>query len=655
MSGLALAHALIDAGVPVVVCKPRPGTGEVVPVVAWREIRDAEQCRPMLDLYEPGRDALALIGGHGVDLVDVDSKAGGRVDALPPFRHYGVTRTPSGGAHYAVPSSGLGRIQGLAVGGLPVGDYVGGTPDRRSRMLGFLPGSHRPKYGDTAYVEEQPWDVAGCVAASPDPGLVAALRAARPAEPPAPAHVDDSPPRDPALGVHAYAAAAAAAELRRLDDLPRPWAPGSYWDSTTFEVACQLVRLANSGWSGYSLADAEADLLARAPRDGSWGEREHRAKWRSALDAVGDAGRRPPGDAAVDFQFEPDDAPAEAAAVPRGSWEPVDVSAVLGGLADGTLTGPVPTVGDLGGGHLFYAGRVNSVHGDSSAGKTWTALVTARQEIEAGRTVVYADLEDSAAGVLARLHRDLGVPTAALRERLVYLHPDERLGDREADGLARLLDERRPSLVVVDSTGEALSLEGVNPNADEEVARWFRRLPRLAAERGAAVLLLDHAAKAGTNDLWPIGSHRKKAAVSGAAYLQKVSVPFARGKDGRATLICAKDRGGAHPLGQRVASLTVVGGRFDLRGEAGSADADFRPTGLMERASVLLEGADEPLSQTRVTKELGAKKAYVEKALAALVADGYLRRTDGPRGALLHESARPYREAAEQGDGGGLL
>lgn len=656
MSALALAHSLIDCGVPVVVCKPRPGADDVVPVVAWREITDAEQCRGMLERFEPGRDALALIGGRGVDLVDVDSKAGGSVDALPRFRHFGVTRTPSGGAHYVVPSAGIGRIQGLEVGGRHVGDYIGGLPDGRSRMLGYLPGSHRPKYGDVGYVAEEPWDVPGCVAAEPDPALVEALKEAARGQAQRPTdHFDVSPERDPSLGVHPYAAAAVGRELARLDDLPHPWAPGSYWDNTTFEVACALLRLGNSGWTGYSAEDAERDLLARAPRDAAWGEREHHAKWRSAVDAVGGAGRRDPGDPARDFGVVDDVPTRESDPAERGGWEPVDVAATLAALEDGSLTGPVPTVGDAGGTCLFYAGRVNSVHGDSSAGKTWTALVTASQEMLRGETVVYVDLEDSPAGVYARLHRDLGVPTDTLGRRLGYLQPDERLGAREADGLRRLLADRRPSLVVVDSTGEALALEGVNPNADDEVARWFRLLPRLAVEQGAAALLLDHATKAGDNDLWPIGSQRKRAAVTGAAYRQKVAVPFGRGQDGKATLVCAKDRHGTYALRQRVASLTVTGGRIELRPETGGAGRDFRPTGLMERVSLALEDAGEPLSQRRVTDAVTGKKDAVNTALATLVREGNVAVTEGPRGARLHRSVRPYREAAEHDAGGDLL
>ena len=288
---LAFAERLLEWGIPVVVCKPRPNSDDVVPIVAWRSITNAAQCRRWLDKYEHGVDALALIGGYGIDLIDVDSKAGGTIEPFGEFESFGVTRTPSGGTHWVIASTGLPRVQNLEVGGQTVGDYIGGTAGHESRMLGFLPGSHRPKYGDIQYVEEVPWDIEGAVLAAPDQRLLDILTVIAEKAEDVEVYIDESPERDLALGVHPYAAGAIANELARLDDLPRPWAPGSYWDTTTFEVACNLLRWANSRWSGYTVVQAIDDLLSRAPSDDAWGEREHRAKWRYATEAVGSAGR----------------------------------------------------------------------------------------------------------------------------------------------------------------------------------------------------------------------------------------------------------------------------------------------------------------------------------------------------------------------------
>ena len=89
---LRLANELIDFGVPVVVCQPRPDADDVVPIVSWKNIVSAAECRGMLSKFRYGTDALALIGGHGVDVVDVDSKAGGTFEPFKGVRTYGVTR-----------------------------------------------------------------------------------------------------------------------------------------------------------------------------------------------------------------------------------------------------------------------------------------------------------------------------------------------------------------------------------------------------------------------------------------------------------------------------------------------------------------------------------------------------------------------------------
>jgi hypothetical protein len=308
---LAFANALLDWRVPVIVCKPRPGHDEVVPIVSWKNItstdEDLDKCREMLSKFEHGRDALALIGGHGIDLIDVDTKAGGSIKPFGEFTDYGVTKTPSGGRHYVVASTGLKRIQNLVVEGEVVGDYIGGTRDYGSRMLAFLPGSARPKYGSTLYEMDEEWDIeSACLAQGDERVIEVLLKAGASSEEAGDVYVDESPDRDPRLGVHPYANGAIAGELARLDALPHPWQAGSYWDDTTFEVACQLIRFANSGWTGYSLDDAHHDLLMHAPSDDRWGVREHEAKWRSALDAVGGGGRRNPDDPSQDFDVVQD-------------------------------------------------------------------------------------------------------------------------------------------------------------------------------------------------------------------------------------------------------------------------------------------------------------------------------------------------------------
>ncbi|MGQ2910798.1 AAA family ATPase [Aeromicrobium sp.] len=274
-TALRLAHRLLAAGVPVVVVGP----GDVPPS-GWQSLTSAE-CD--LSTYRPGVDALAMVGGHGIDAVDVDPKNGGSVDNLPPFEHFGMTVTPSGGAHYIVPSSGLGKIPNLSTERGPVGDYISGRTDGSGRSLLFLPGSARSKYPDGGYVEAKRWDVDRCLAAAPDPALLDALTEAGTARTPRARFESSMPERNPAEGVHWYAARVVADTLNALDRI----APeGRYWNNETYNAACTLAEVANHPGSGYSHDDALRDLLDHAPTDDGFGPVEHRARWASAVKKV---------------------------------------------------------------------------------------------------------------------------------------------------------------------------------------------------------------------------------------------------------------------------------------------------------------------------------------------------------------------------------
>ena len=345
------------------------------------------------------------------------------------------------------------------------------------------------------------------------------------------------------------------------------------------------------------------------------------------------------------------------------AWARVDLGPTLDGLLAGTLARPAPTVGRIAGGvALFYRGKVNGLAGESGAGKTWTALAAAVQCLDQGEGVVYVDHEDDALGVVGRL-LDLGARPEDVRRLFAYLNPCERPTGADLADVVALVKELRAVLVVVDSTGEGLALDGANPNADEEVAAWFLRVPRRLAsvtygtEPGPAVVVLDHVTKTDEAGLWPIGSQRKRAAISGAQYMQRVVRPFDRDTAGAAVLVCAKDRHGNYRAGLRVAELNVSPGphgvRVTLDAVAPQAPGEFRPTGYMEKVSRALERAHEdgaaPLSYRGIEERVTGKKDLIARAVAALVDAGHITTAPGPRNATLHTLARPFRESESAG------
>lgn len=344
-------------------------------------------------------------------------------------------------------------------------------------------------------------------------------------------------------------------------------------------------------------------------------------------------------------------------AAPGASWRPVDLSATVARLVAGTLTRPAPTVGTVeGGGALFYAGKVNGVAGASGSGKSWTALHTAAQVIATGGHALYVDLEDDGPGIVSRL-LDMGADPADVLARFHYVHPDEPHGVAAAAELAAVVAEFAPALVVIDSTGESMALDGDKPNDDDDTARWFRRLPAAVAKLGPAVVVLDHVVKAEDGGLWPIGSQRKRAAISGAQYMQLTVKPFARDVAGVAKLVCAKDRHGNYRQGQRVADLRVSPSPGGVVVALAAAETDstptaatggtFRPTALMERVSRALEAAGEPLSGREIDEGVKGKSQHVRAAVGVLVDEGYVSRREAAGNSRLHELVRPYRQSED--------
>lgn len=358
-----------------------------------------------------------------------------------------------------------------------------------------------------------------------------------------------------------------------------------------------------------------------------------------------------PGDHAEHDSGPPDD--SEPA--PGSSWATVDLADTVAGLLSGTLTRHAPAIGQRDDGAcLFYAGKVNGVAGASGSGKTWTALYAVAQQLATGHAAVYVDLEDDAAGIVGRL-LDLGTDPDAILARFHYVHPEESFTTESARHLAAVIRTHRPALVVIDSTGESMALDGAKPNDDDDTARWFRRLPTAVANTGPAVVVLDHVVKADDGGLWPIGSQRKRAAINGAQYMQITVRPFAKGQPGAAKLVCAKDRHGNYRTGQRVAELSVTptdddGVRITMRAPSDAttpAAETFRPTALMEKVSRALEAAGEPLSFRGIDDRVRGKQQHIRTAVDVLVSDGHVARTAGPNRSTLHTVERPYRQTGD--------
>lgn len=349
-------------------------------------------------------------------------------------------------------------------------------------------------------------------------------------------------------------------------------------------------------------------------------------------------------------------APAHDEPGDESDWAPHDLEAIAAGIRAGTYQPIMPTVLAVEGGHpLFYPGRINQLFGESGGGKTWVALCAVAEVVRSGKRALLIDYEDTPAGTAERLvHLGLTDEQIALVD---YRNPSSGIG-AGIDEVIEELETRSYGLVIVDSTGEAMASGAVNPNADEEVAMWFRYLKVfMRLPGGPAVTALDHVPKdkdapAG----YAIGSQRKRAAVTGASYRVDTPREPAKGRDGKLRLTVAKDRPGNRAKGTTAAVVDIEsedGGALTMRFHLTDAQAAemagerFRPTVYMERVSRWLE-MHPGASQRAIAKGASGKTDMIRLAIETLLDEGWATSAVGDKGAVCCTVARPYRELDDE-------
>jgi hypothetical protein len=339
---------------------------------------------------------------------------------------------------------------------------------------------------------------------------------------------------------------------------------------------------------------------------------------------------------------------------PRRSWRPVEMGAVI----DGDYAQPTPTVGARSDGvGLLYRGRTHTAVGESEALKTWLADVITVHELARGNACLRIDFEDDAPAIVRRL-LTLGADSQALRDRFAYIRPDEALNDTGRDDLDQALGDLRPVFACLDGVTEGMTMHGLNPLDNVDIAKYGRLLSRRIARHGAAALDLDHVVKDREGrGRYALGGVHKLNAVTGAAFVLESREPFGIGLAGRSTVRIAKDRPGQlkrHGVAGRdrstwFADLVLISHHADFIEASIDPPVErsdtFRPTTIMRRVSDALAKADRPLPKIDVEERVTGKAETVRLALATLVDEHYVTVEVGARGAQLHRLIRPFTEA----------
>lgn len=324
----------------------------------------------------------------------------------------------------------------------------------------------------------------------------------------------------------------------------------------------------------------------------------------------------------------------------------------LAALVDGDIPAVLPVwLHREDGQALIYPGRTHDIHASPSEGKSWLALLAVAEVLTAGGNAMTVDYEDNAESHLERL-RALGVDDNVIADstRLRYCSPTGPLGPALAT-LRSIVVDLAPDLVVIDGVAPALAAEGHNELDNSDVTAWGVRVPKMLAELGPGVLMLDHVVKDPKEKVrGPRGAGAKLGLTSGASYELRPVKPFSRRRAGEVAIVIAKDRiGRVGAVGETIAHATFTphddGAELEIKLTLPAAKDDskpFAPTGLMERLSRALEGRI-PTNHGDALDLIPGRLQYRREALKALVAGDYLTREKVGK-ETLYTSVRAYRE-----------
>ena len=354
------------------------------------------------------------------------------------------------------------------------------------------------------------------------------------------------------------------------------------------------------------------------------------------------------------------------------SWQFED----LAQLASGIELPPTPTVFQREDGQgLFYRGAVNDLHGEPGCGKSMIAQIATAQELKADRDVIYIDYEDSARNVVKRLLL-LGVSGEQIIGHMHYVRPSAKPSSPTSlGGWRETLDYAdTATLAIIDGVTSCLAYAGLDSNSGDDIAAWYNTMPRLISACGPAVVLIDHVVKSKDNrGRYAGGSMQKLALIDGISYSVDMTKPVGKGVKGTIVIKSGKDRiseieehcavswssNGSHlreaarieidSTDPKLMRVTIARPNMMPSDDRQAKRDDFRPTGLMEKISQLVENAIEEPSQSELFDALksdgsGAKTAIMSKAIRLLLEEGYVTNRASRHNRACYRSARPYRQ-----------
>lgn len=318
----------------------------------------------------------------------------------------------------------------------------------------------------------------------------------------------------------------------------------------------------------------------------------------------------------------------------------------------------VPEILPRSDGHkLFYRGKIHWLQGESESGKSWIALLAAKDDMLAGNDVLYLDYESDRGEVIGRLLA-LQAPPDLLTQRFRYIQAHARPDGATFEALLTYGFRT----VVVDGVTEATSTMELSGRDENEVATFVAAIARRFEAAGASVIHIDHIAKNDGSGKNPLGSQHKRSAVTGCSYVVEAGSAGGpvRGRVGYIRLRVAKDRpsyiraisGKPWADGTQVTATVQFDARdperivCDIQPPDKGDDSDpHEPTGCMRAIARWLEQNPGSSQRAILGADIGGYKTETRKrALALLIEKGHVKVEDGPKNSKLHTLVTMYYE-----------
>jgi AAA domain len=290
---------------------------------------------------------------------------------------------------------------------------------------------------------------------------------------------------------------------------------------------------------------------------------------------------------------------------------------------------------------MLRAGKRHHMPAPKKVGKSIAALTHAVDMALAGARVIIFDRENGGDLFAERLDQIITArgldddAQAQLASRIVY-YEFPRFRDTDEQDLVALCSGA--DLVIFDSQRMFLSDLGLEESGNDDYADFMAALIDPLFRAGIATLVLDNA---GHQEPKRGRGASAKGDLNEINFSLETVEPFNLDTTGRVRLEIENSRFGNSGRWELEIGGGVFGSWHRIDDGIDDTPLGFRPTALMERASIFIENCTDSPTRRTITDEIGGKGRYARIAIDVLVREGYAR---GAKGQGV-ESIKPYRQA----------